>query len=443
MSKTLLQLDQMLLEALGEAHGTWIQHPVTTAIAANTSIISTHLTNYRNTADYFNGWWIYIEDEANIGVSRQISDDDGSNTLTVRGANLTTDGANIATFRLSRYPWATRSRAIIEAVDETYPELYMPFDDHTLITNNVLPNSHFGNWVATTNPYLWAMQDANITAAASTTAGTIRGGSISMKSTTGAAGAGKYVYISSDSYPRLLDLMGKTVDFYCWAYPEVADDPTIQIYTKQADGTEQTTLISTTSCPAGEYTLIELENQVLNDDLVEIQFRLITATASKYVYWDGARASGNMVYEYLLPHGYDYDIDHVEIQTTSDCDDLQPRSWERIRGWEIVGSGYASTGRLHHLRLHDLYPTFRQIRLIGKMPVPEVLSSYDDVFYDDYRSLNKLIAYAKYKLFQLVPGAPAQEDIGRFESAEAKALWEYQRLRGMPPPPSSIRGLHV
>jgi len=47
---SLLALDQRFLEALGS----WKQHPVTTALAANTSLISTHLTNYRSDADYFN-----------------------------------------------------------------------------------------------------------------------------------------------------------------------------------------------------------------------------------------------------------------------------------------------------------------------------------------------------------------------------------------------------
>ena len=236
-------------QRLSEQTGDYLQVICTTAIAAGVSVISTHLTSYDGGRDdYFIDWWVYITDKANATVQRQVSDyATATGTLTVRGANLTNDVANLATIRLHRYNRDLYVNAINDAIRETFPVFHKSHDIMELVTGNILPNSHFRDWTATTAPDKYSMQDANITAVASTTAGTTWGGSKSMKATTGAGGAGKYVYISSNTYPRLLDLMGQTVSFYCWAQPDDADDATIEIYTIKADGTTTQTLTSSTA----------------------------------------------------------------------------------------------------------------------------------------------------------------------------------------------------
>ena len=434
MSTTLLELDEHLLRNIGD----WIQHPVTTAVTASSAVVSTHLPNYRSTADYFNGRWIFFDDKANIGVERQISDDDGNATLTVRGGNLATDGANLTTFRIGRYSYAQRIRAITEAVNEIYPALYKGRDDRTLITGNALPNSHFEDWIASTAvPDKYTMSDAQITASAATAAGSTWGGVKAMQTTTGTGGAGKYAYITSKDYPRLLDLAGKTINFKAWAYPQTADDPSLQIYTIQAAGTStaQTTLVSTTSAPAGAWTKIVAENMTLNTGLVEIQFRFISASASKYIIWDNARAESD-VKEYLLPADFkDGAINQIYIQQTGDADDLFSRDWIRVQDGDIVDDGTDK-----HLRFRQGYTGSRLIRLEGNTPLSAMTTYTDSITIED-RRIPLLIAYAKYKLYQLVPGVPATQDIGRFESAEAKALWEYQRLANlrMPNQPTRLR----
>lgn len=423
---TELQLDTMLLQSIGPHY---IRHPVTTAINADALVVSTHLTNYRNTVDYFNDWWIFFDDQANEGVSRQILDDDGSNTLTVRGAVLSDDGANLANFRLSPYSWEQRTRAIIEAIDEIYPHLYRELDIMALVTGNVLPNSHFENWAVSTFPDKYTV--TNAAAVQETTAGLIRGAKSSAK-VTASAGNG-YMSISSDDYPRLLDLMGQTVDFKCWASPEEADDATIQIITTQADGTTQT-LSSTTAAPAAAFTALVLENQVLNSDLVTVEIRFRVTTNGKFVYFDDARLFGQNRFEYLLPTDFDSgSLAEVWIQTrgalrdatnTDASDELQVRHWERIWGWQIMEDG---TDR--HLRLPALFTQQRRVRLIGTGTL-EALSqdTPDGTISLDGRRLNLLIAFAKYKLYTIVPGIPASEDISGYDSAAAKALFDYRRL---------------
>lgn len=431
---TLLVLDRMLLQAIGQ----YISHPVTTDINADTSIISTHLQNYRNTADYFIDWWVLIEDENNAGVSRTILDDDGTSTLTVRGVSLVDDTTETANFRLSPYSWEQRTRAIIEAIDEIYPRLHRNLDIATLVTGNNLPNAHFENWAASTIPDKYVV--ANAAATQEKTAGNFRGAESSAKVTDDGSGNG-YMGISSDTYPRLLDLAGQTVDVKCWAAPEEADDASIVIITTQADGTTQT-FTSTTSNPAGEFTLLVMNQSVFNTDLVKVEIRFKVTTASKFVYFDDARLFGRNIFEHLLPTDFDLgSVAEVWIQTrggiggsdTDASDELSAREWERIYGWRIMDDG---TDRW--LRLPSLFTQRRRIRLIGTAPFETLVDTAPTgTITLDGRRLNLLIAQAKYILYTIVPGIPAVEDIGRFDSAAAKALFDVGRLAYLAMPQKS------
>ena len=428
---------------LGQAISDDLEVIVTTAISNNNSIISTNLQSYDGGRDSFRvDGWVYITDKANAGVQRQISAyTTSTGTLTVRGAVLLTDTANLATIRLHRYD---RDK-YVQAFNDTSRELYglgifwKDLDVWELVTNNLLPNAHFRDWAVSTTPDKYTLQDSNITATAQTTwtAGGYRGGAKSMKAATGASGAGKYVYISSDNYPRLLDIMNKSVSLYCWALPEVANDAAIEIYTKKADGTAQT-LTSTTTNPAGEFTLLKLENQSINDDLVEVQIRFKIATASKYVCFDHARLIGLNVYEYLLPTDFvTGKVSNIEIQPSGyadfACDDLLPKYWTPVHDYET-----RSDGTDKWLILNEAQSNNKLIRITGKAPLT-TLSAYTDTIEIGGEMLNAYIAYAKYKLFQAKETPVATKDIGRYETQSAKAYGEFMRLSNLRMTNSPVR----
>ena len=120
MSTTLATLRQRLLEGIGD----YISVIVTTAIGAGVSVISTNLKEYDGGSDdYFNGWYCYITDKANAGIERQVSDyATATGTLTVRGANLTDDVANLATVWVCRHSvLQIIDKAINRSIDEIYP----------------------------------------------------------------------------------------------------------------------------------------------------------------------------------------------------------------------------------------------------------------------------------------------------------------------------------
>ena len=422
---TRLSLEQLLSQAIGDD----LEFETTTNIGAATTIASTELNSYdEGEDDHFGGattdWWVYVIGVANAGVGRRVKDYTTSGgVIGVFGSNLSAESAAV-TCRLHRYDPVHKVNALKRTVEYIYPALRRDLDDITLITGNILPNSHFTDWAVTTAPDKYAMQDSNITAVASTTAGTYRGGGKSMKVTTGAGGAGKYVYITSDSYPRLLDLMGQNVSFYCWASPEDANDSTIEIYTLKADTTAQT-LTSTTECPAGEFTLIKLENQTLNDDLVEIQIRFKVATASKYVYFDNSRVIGPNNVELLLPDdlvtGH---VSQVYVQTSGNaehwCDDLHPK-FDRWIPHEII-----SDGSDDYLGIAN-WGNERLLRLRGFAPLETLTAGSATVTLEAHR-IPLLIEQAKIIFYDRIAKPTSAEDVKRFEREQARAEYNLSRL---------------
>ena len=323
-----------------------------------------------------------------------------------------------------RYNRDIKKNSVNDAIREIYDNLYKPLDVQTLITGNILPNSHFEDQTTTGTPDKYTLVTA--TGAKETT--NIWGGVNSVKLTASAAGG--YMTCKSSTYPRLLDLMGKTVTFKAWALPQVANDATLQIYTKQADGTEQTGLVSTTANPAGEYTLLELKDQALNDDLVEIEFRFKITTDTKYVIFDNSRATGVSLKKYLLPVDFrDGDLYQVQIQTSQfagdPCDDLSPSSWADMFGCDIRDDGTDK-----HLVLPftsaELGSKWK-LRLLGTKPLSTISADTDTIEISGER-VNLLIAYAKYKLCDILQLPVSSEDVSRYGSASAKFYAEYVRL---------------
>ena len=421
----------VLRKRVAQVCNDFIEVAVTTAINNDNDVVSTNLNAYDLGMDgYFDGWWCYITDKANIGVFRMVSSatsyDTDLGVITVLGAALADDSTNEATIRLSRYDPALYLNAINDSIRDTYPNILRYKDDLSLITGNILPPF---NWSTTALLDHYTKPTGTLLKTTDTTY--TRNGPTSAKVT--ASGANDDLVLDSDDYPRLIDIMGKTVSLYCWVYPEVANDAYIEIYTKKNDGTTTQTLTSTTTNAAGVFTLLKLEGQAINDDLAKVEVRFRTKTSAKYVYFDPPRLMGKDLYEYLLPTDLqDGTVRDVLIQTSgySDhiCDDLHPTKFAPVYGWELIGDGTDT-----FLRLPYLYSNSRRIRLIGDAPL-EVISGVANVIdaltisLSEEQPLSLLVKYAEYKLFEAVSGSVASEDVGRYKQAAWDAKNEYYRL---------------
>ena len=431
MTTTLANVDQRVQEGLSDR----ISVAVTTAITTNTSIISTNLRQFDgNDNDYFNEWWVYITDFANAGVERRIADYvTSSGTITVYGANLASDGANLATIEVTKYRRTDRVNAINRAIEEIGKKISRVVDDTTLITGNWLPNASFERWAVSTNPLFYAL--SNSTSVADTTADEYWNATKATKVTASAANG--YIHIASDTYRRLLDLAGKTVDFTCIVKPQVADDATIEIYTLKADGTAQT-LTSTTTCPAGKWTRLELLDQTINEDIQYISVRFKVVTNAKYVIFDDACLTSNgRLISYWLP--YDFQVGslaqvHVQGWSTGrevssshhlPADDILGQAWSLLWEWSVVNDG-----TYNYLNIPNL-PVGYRLRLMGTAPLSGALSAATDTIpIDAGGQLDALVAYARYWLLDKMAIPMGNRDSGRVKMEAAEAFAEYQRLSG-------------
>ena len=425
MSITLLTLDERFCQMVGD----WIQVDTTTNITTNNSLISTALQNYdHGVDDRFENYWVYLEENNNSAVERLVYDYyTSTGTCLLRGANLSAD-SSATTFRLTKTKFTDRKTAINDALRElySYNVLRKGVDNKTLISGNILPNSHFEDWASSSYPDKYGV--TNATAAATTTAGLYRGGAKSSKVTASAADG--YMSITSNDYPELLDLRGETIDFKAWVYPEVSDDAFLTIYTTEPDGTAQT-LNSTTAVYAGKWNLIELESQTINDDINYIEFRFRVHTNAKYAYFDDARVVGKTVYDYLLPGDFqDGDIRTVSIQYTGNsddiCDDIGMVKYGAIYNWHTVDNG---TDKFLHI---DSAPKGYRIKLEGETPFDALTAATSTVNITDEQA-NVLLEYAIFLLYRRLAGLMTSDDTAKIYEKAMEHYSRYNLLSGRKP----------
>ena len=418
-----------ILDRLSQRIGDFNEEQVTTAINANTSVVCTTWGSYVNQDDVFNRYWIYFNDYANAGAYRKVADYvNSTNTITVRGANLSDDSANKATVQLHKYDRRNKIRAINIAARDTNADLFRIIRNSELITNNILPNSSFEDWSSSSSPDNWAL--TNATSAEETGAGNYRGVKGSSSAVVTASSSNGYLYITSDTVPWLLDMQGHSITVRVWAKPQTSNDAAIVIYTKQADGTAQT-LTSTTANPAGEYSLLELEHQELNDNLVEIQIRLKVATNGQLVYFDNCRAIGPNINEMILPLDFQNplaSVSNIYIQQYSQsewmADDLMAHgNFDPLWGYDTKDNATSK-----HLVLPPV-PSERLLTIEGTAPLESNLSATSDTMTIEDPELELFIQYAAYVLFDLVSGLPSGQDRQFLREEATKYLGNYYRQR--------------
>lgn len=422
-TSTLLVLEALLMEACGD----FLEFATTTNITTSLAVVSTTLRQYDDGDDgYFDDRWLHIQGVTNADVERKLGSTTyatATGTCYVYGANLSAESAAV-TCRITRYKREKYKTAILRAVEEIYPTLYKSVDDLTLITGNRAVDGHFESWSDATTLNDWTA--TNITLARTSTAGYTRGGTYSAKCTASAANG--YISIHSNTFKELLEFQGRTIDAYVQALPEVADDPTIVIYTKDKDGTEQT-LTSTTTCQADEFTEIKHESQAINDNLTDFEIRLKVATNGKYVYFDDLYVGDRNLTRYILPDSLvDGELEQVWMQTSGHSGELfyDLNSFTHERGKQLPFV-VTSDGTDRYLELLTAPTNERRLRLIGHAPLETLSATTDTLTLDAWR-MPLLIAWAEEIFWDREAVPVSAEDTSKFEYRAAKARAKKIRL---------------
>jgi len=440
-----------LIQRLSEQLGDWLQEDTSTLVkSSSASFLCTDLNKWDDGQDgYFNTWWAYFTEGNNSGTERKIYDYvTASGLVSVRGGNLSAETSQI-TVDFHRYQREYYKKAINDAIREIYPALHRKIEARSLTTGNILPPEDW--WPTTSTLKFYSQQGTSASIDQSTGSGLYYGelGSRAIKFTAGAGTTDDYLYISAKDYPRLLDLMDRSVDFKSWIYTNctrstASNEPWLQIYTKNSTGGEQTLPSTTASHDALSsecWNLLELESQSLNDDLTDVQIRFRVNPKGKYIILDKPRVVGKHLYEYMLPYNFQNgELHQVWIQTSgySDdpCDDIQPRTWERVYGYSVKDDGTYKWIRMPFLPSNN-----RQIWLIGTAPLSTLSSDTDTVEIDGER-INLLVALAKYKFYQQLSEPAGAQDVSRYKNALAEAYGEYLRLlrsHRMPMPSGTMK----
>ena len=123
-----------MLPAFGRTIGAFIgSFTTTTAIAANTSVVSTELTDSGfNNDDALNDTFIKITSANNDDTVRRVTDYTASSgTITVSGTALTSDSSTQATFELYRYDPDQLRDTLNDARLQAFPRIYQEILDRT------------------------------------------------------------------------------------------------------------------------------------------------------------------------------------------------------------------------------------------------------------------------------------------------------------------------
>lgn len=151
-----------LLQKLSERLGDHFSSTSTTN-GSTTTIIDTALKNLPNGADDdgFIGFYARPTQsaQAEVGEIRRVSDYTASSgTLTFQSAFSGAPQSG-ETYELHRFDPADKHIAIGQALEEVYPDIYLPIIDETLVVDDVLSNSDFEtgtftDWTAVGSPTL-------------------------------------------------------------------------------------------------------------------------------------------------------------------------------------------------------------------------------------------------------------------------------------------------
>lgn len=418
-----------LVNELAKSNGDYISVATTTNITTNTTVVSTGLREYDNSADdYFNNWWVYINTTNNANVMRKVSNyTTATGTLTLYGANLAAESA-AATIYVFRYSRTAYKDAVLEAIKEIYPTLHISVDEE-IVAGNILPS--LSDFSSSSTLTWYTASDSTILR--TSTAGQTRNDTYACKTTSGAANG--YIYISSDTYPRLLQLQGKTVDFSVWALPQTADDATMSIIATEPDGT-QTTYTTTTSCPAGQYTRIYYDGAAMPTTLADLTVKFITATNGQYTIWNSPYLDGILLTDYLLPY-IDMHVDFVEAFPADNDDQYVFHTCKGIP----VPYRQIQNATQRYVKLLRYVPDEYRLRITGRRPLETLSSDTDTVTIEDER-VPLLIALAKYIFFDREVKPQSSEDISQAEYFANKALNQYRSMilsKGMPTPSVYIK----
>lgn len=126
---------QVARRGIGRLTNTFHLGATTTNITTSDAVIDVTLEGLGyHEDDDLNGAWVWLNTSNNANIERKIKDHAGATgTLTIRGANLTTETGSVA-FEIHQFKPSAIRNALNQAADEEYKHIFQQVEDVTLTT---------------------------------------------------------------------------------------------------------------------------------------------------------------------------------------------------------------------------------------------------------------------------------------------------------------------
>ena len=399
------------------------------AIIPGQGIRSTDLRDHALGDNYFQGWWVLIEDGNNAGESRLVSEWDQSDArLTEAGSGWVSDGGNLPYFSLYRgvHPDVYRE-AFNSAASELWPTLSI-VSQHDLLTHegqviydvpagvravegawlvgrpsaqeyrlNLVDNGGFEEWQSGA-PVGWEVDSTTLKMAmVETSQGERQNPLVFMGQRAarvyiqGAASAAERVFHVADpiSVSR-----GTRVAFSVWVYSRAGADPAIRAVLGETSAS-----FASSSPHTGTGWELLTVSKVIDADRIELcGVQSTLASVGRFdMYIDEAIA-----------------VAGVESVPDGRLDDYQANVFHVQAGGEAPGTSY--------LHLAEPAPRHKRLRILTRSAVPTV-SSDSDMTLDDSPELELLVSWTQAQLaLEQSTQAVGEEDRERWFRRRANIL---------------------
>ena len=337
---------QTLSQYLGDEQGLSLS---TSGAGSTTTVVDSLLKNFLGGADddFFIDYYVIITKSGHTaeGQIRIVSDYVASSgTLTVQSAFTATTGSS-TNYELHRIDPTAKHNALNRALEELFPDFYLPIRDETLIVDSILAN---GDFETTGSPVFesWSAAENSATAAVETTI--VFHGTNSLKITShGSAGVGQ---VPQTLVVNINEVATRTISFRMRGWSATASEAALRL---SFDG-GSTFTTGTFHTGNSEWKMLSV-SATIPSDATSIKVYPSVIVGTNVAYFDLGSAVIDPVYQYTIPTSIINDPSAISQQRNeSDVDgpydaygdNVTPQSGRimRIEGMGLLSRPSTETG---------------------------------------------------------------------------------------------------
>jgi hypothetical protein len=394
----------VMRQRLSEAHDDY-QALTTSAAGSTTTLRDSSLADLPggNDDDFCLGWYVLIThtDHGSEGEIRRVkSYARGTQIITVESA-FTAPIEISKNYELHRINPDLKHNALSRALEEVYPDLYLPLRNEEIVIDDLLTNSDFEGTISGSVHPSWANVNSPAVTAETTTVYHL--GQSAKVISHGSTGAGQMTQAPS---VNIAELAGRTATFRRWVWSAVASEARVRL---DFDGAQ----FENSDYHTGDSSWRLLSaSGAIPTDATQVKCICEVIVGTKTAYFDGGGGAGlfvHPVHKYTVPTAFIGNPRTVR----------QQHNVKNVDGpyYPIVAGSVPTQGRL--IRLEGM----------GLLSRPSTESGTTEI---GEPRLSLVIYYASSLLNQMLVRGAAEDDRRRYIDDAADDMTKYERLLSRP-----------